>query len=636
MQNLKVGSTLQGGRYKITSILGQGGFGITYLAIQSGLERKVAVKEFFMKELCERDETTSHVTIGTEGSRETVNRFREKFLKEARHIAKFNHPNIVRVIDVFDENATSYYVMEYIGNGSLSDKVKQKDCLSEDVATRYILEVAAALDYIHGQKMNHLDVKPGNIMLNETDDCVLIDFGLSKQYDAATEKQTSTTPVGISEGYAPMEQYKRGGVGEFSPETDIYALGATFFNLLTGERPPSASDVNEDGVPVDKLKAKGVSDKAIAVICKAMESRKKDRMKRVSDFIAGLEGKIVPPKSPKLPKEEPRSTFKEKPKADNDETIIKETEKKKKEEAQQSEKQKKKKETPAKPKIKSPFKFKRTFLWVAAIAIVAIAGVLVVNNLGGNNEKSENDINENDIFVLEETVGDDKVFTVADVKFVMKFVEGGTFTMGSTPEQQGFDDDEKPTHQVTLSSYYIGEIEVTQALWTAVMGNNPSYFKGENNPVEKVSWNDCQKFIKKLNSLTGKNFRFPTESEWEYAARGGNKSKGYQYSGSNNIDDVAWYDDNSGSKTHPVKTKQPNELGIYDMSGNVWEWCYDWKGDYSSDSQVNPQGPFSGFYRVDRGGSWLGSAEGCRSADRGNDAPGNRYSNLGLRLVLSE
>ena len=200
MQNLKVGSTLQGGKYKITDILGQGGFGITYLAIQSGLERKVAVKEFFMKELCERDGTTSHVTIGTEGSRETVNRFREKFLKEARHIAKFNHPNIVRVIDVFDENATSYYVMEYIGNGSLSDKVKQKGCLSEDVATRYILEVAAALDYIHGQKMNHLDVRPGNIMLNETDDCVLIDFGLSKQYDDATEKQTSTTPVGISEG----------------------------------------------------------------------------------------------------------------------------------------------------------------------------------------------------------------------------------------------------------------------------------------------------------------------------------------------------------------------------------------------------------------------------------------------------
>ncbi|MDY3062542.1 MAG: bifunctional serine/threonine-protein kinase/formylglycine-generating enzyme family protein [Bacteroidaceae bacterium] len=635
MQNLKVGSTLQGGRYKITGILGQGGFGITYLAIQSGLERKVAVKEFFMKELCERDGTTSHVTIGTEGSRETVNRFREKFLKEARHIAKFNHPNIVRVIDVFDENATSYYVMEYIGNGSLSDKVKQKGCLSEDVATRYILEVAAALDYIHGQKMNHLDVKPGNIMLNETDDCVLIDFGLSKQYDAATEKQTSTTPVGISEGYAPMEQYKRGGVGEFSPETDIYALGATFFNLLTGERPPSASDVNEDGVPVDKLKAKGVSDKSIAVICKAMESRKKDRMKRVSDFIAGLEGKIVPPKSPKLPKEEPRSTFKEKPKADNDETIIKETEKKKKEEAQQSEKQKKKKETPAKPKIKSPFKFKRTFLWVVAIVIAAIAGVLVVNNIG-----------KNDIFVLEEIVGDDKVFTVGDVEFVMKPVVGGTFTMGATPEQQDPYDREKPTHQVTLSSYYIGETEVTQALWTAVMGNTveqiaeangrETWGVGKDYPTYDISWNDCQEFISKLNSLTGQKFRLPTEAEWEYAARGGNKSKGYQYSGSNNFDDVAWYGYNSVDKTHPVKTKQPNELGIYDMSGNVSEWCQDRYGSYSSGSQTNPKGPSTGSDRVIRGGSLGSFARDCRSAYRYNCTPGDRYPDLGLRLVLSE
>ncbi|MGN1213306.1 MAG: protein kinase, partial [Bacteroidaceae bacterium] len=148
MQTLQSGSTLQGGRYKIVKTLGQGGFGITYLAIQNGLERKVAVKEFFMKELCERDTTTSHVTIGTEGSRETVNRFREKFLKEARHIAKFNHPNIVRIIDVFDENDTAYYVMEYAENGSLVDKVKRECCLSEAVATRYILEVARAPDYI--------------------------------------------------------------------------------------------------------------------------------------------------------------------------------------------------------------------------------------------------------------------------------------------------------------------------------------------------------------------------------------------------------------------------------------------------------------------------------------------------------
>lgn len=290
MQYLQLNTTLQGGKYRITRVLGKGGFGITYLAIQSGLERKVAVKEFFMKELCDRDETTSHVTIGTEGSRESVSRFREKFLKEARNIAKLTHPNIVRVIDVFEENGTAYYVMEYADGGSLADKVKREGYLSEPVATRYIICVAKALDYIHQRRMNHLDVKPANIMLNEVDEPVLIDFGLSKQYDTVTGSQTSTTPVGISEGYAPMEQYMQGGVGAFSPETDVYALGATFYYLLTGLTPPNASVVGNDGLSPEPLKEKGVSDKTIGVISKAMEGRKKDRTKSAQAFMEGLAG----------------------------------------------------------------------------------------------------------------------------------------------------------------------------------------------------------------------------------------------------------------------------------------------------------------------------------------------------------
>lgn len=290
MQQLQTGSTLQSGKYKIFSVLGQGGFGITYLAIQSGLERTVAIKEFFMKDFCERDEATSQVTLGTESNCETVNRFREKFLKEARNIAQLNHPNIIRIYDVFEENGTAYYVMEYCEKGSLADKVKNEGALSEAVATRYILQVADALDYIHQRKMNHLDVKPANILLNEKDEAILIDFGLSKQYDAVTGSQTSTTPVGISNGYAPMEQYRPGGVCEFSPQTDIYSLGATFFMLLTGVTPPSASDVNEDGVPVDELKAKKVKRKTISVICKAMKGRKKMRLQDISSFLEVLKG----------------------------------------------------------------------------------------------------------------------------------------------------------------------------------------------------------------------------------------------------------------------------------------------------------------------------------------------------------
>ena len=168
------------------------------------------------------------------------------------------------------------------------------------------------------------------------------------------------------------------------------------------------------------------------------------------------------------------------------------------------------------------------------------------------------------------------------------------------------------------------------------MGNNPSRFKGENLPVEMISWNDCNEFITKLNALTGKTFRMPTEAEWEYAARGGSKSRGYKYSGSDNIDDVACYEDNSGGKTHEVGTKRPNELGIYDMSGNVGEWCSDWYGDYSSSAQINPKGPNSGTYRVNRGGSWNDFAWYCRCSNRYFNVPGSRCSYLGLRLCLSE
>ena len=233
--------------------------------------------------------------------------------------------------------------------------------------------------------------------------------------------------------------------------------------------------------------------------------------------------------------------------------------------------------------------------------------------------------------------GNNKTFTVKGVTFTMVAVEGGTFMMGATSEQ-GSDAHygAKPVHQVTLSSYYIGQTEVTQALWKAVMGKNPSRFKGDNKPVEQVSWDDCQEFVIKLNQLTGKRFRLPTEAEWEYACRGGKKSRGYKYSGSNTIDDVAWYTSNSKRKTHPVATKSPNELGIYDMSGNVYEWCQDWYCDYSSAAQTNPTGASSGSYRVFRGGSWNYSAKYCRSSIRFINTPGYRKFNLGLRLALSE
>ena len=287
--NLQINSQLQNGKYRIEKVLGQGGFGITYLAMQVGLNRKVAIKEFFMKEYCNRDEATSSVSLGTVGSREVVMRFREKFIKEAQNIAVLNHPHIIRIYDVFEENNTAYYVMEYLDNASLSEYLKQKGRLLETEALRFIRQIADALSYIHEHKINHLDVKPGNILLDAKNNAVLIDFGLAKRYDDAGN-QTSTTPVGISHGYAPLEQYKKGGVGTFSPTTDIYSLAATLFKLVTGQTPPDAGDVNEDGLPDFPS---DISQSTINAITQAMQGSRKNRPQSIAEFLKLLDGEGV-------------------------------------------------------------------------------------------------------------------------------------------------------------------------------------------------------------------------------------------------------------------------------------------------------------------------------------------------------
>ncbi|MDR1347233.1 MAG: SUMF1/EgtB/PvdO family nonheme iron enzyme [Prevotellaceae bacterium] len=222
----------------------------------------------------------------------------------------------------------------------------------------------------------------------------------------------------------------------------------------------------------------------------------------------------------------------------------------------------------------------------------------------------------------------------------MVFVEGGTFTMGCTAEQGGdCKDDERPAHSVTVSSFHIGKYEITQAQWESIMGNNPSLLKGANLPVDNIAWNDAQEFISRLNRATGKSYRLPTEAEWEYAARGGNRSKGYRYSGSNNLGEVAWYciSYSDPVKPHNVGTKKPNELGIYDMSGSVREFCYDWYGGYAASPQQNPTGPVDGRECVIRGGGHGSYAEYCHISFRGDHhIPNEDLYWLGFRVVLSE
>ena len=718
---LQSGTLLQGGKYRIEEVLGQGGFGITYLAVQTNLKnRKVAVKEFFLKEHCERDASTSYVSMGTSGSKDLVLKFKNKFIKEAETIAEMDNPHIVRIHDVFEENGTAYYVMEYLSCGSLSDRIPSGG-LPESEAVGYIRQVADALSYIHENKILHLDIKPSNILFRKADEAVLIDFGISKHYDESGGSQTSSTPVGISEGYAPTEQYEREGISSFSASTDIYSLGATLYCLLSGHRPPKASIVLNDGLPP---LPSSVSASTRVAVETAMSPKRKDRPQSVEDFLELLDTPVVTvsdeetmvvdssseesdgSSSAKSETSESSSGSKSKGLSrgvkwfcglavglvslavlffvinrrpdipDHKEDIVAvDTSIVEHQEIPASVENNSDRITPSVPvqeapepvKPSDPFASEWESDYNTYSSLIEMGDEYSKNDATLSQAKSKyeqaaayerkykgtkyadkfskrasSSLKTVESRIAEKEEAEHKrneasysngILRVKGIEYPMVYVSGGSFDMGATSEQ-GSDayDREKPVHRVTLSSYSIGKYEVTQKLWEAAMGSNPSSFKGTRRPVENVSWNDCQDFIRKLNELTGASFRLPTEAEWEFAARGGNSSRGYKYSGSNSIGDVAWYYDNSGGETHAVGGKSANELGLYDMSGNVCERCSDWYGAYSSSSQTNPKGPGSGSDRVNRGGGWYNLAGDCRVSIRNCSTPDNRSILIGLRL----
>ncbi len=611
---LPSGTLLQGGKYKIIKVLGQGGFGITYLAEHTAMKENVAVKEFFMKDMCYRVEGESRVTVPPTGSKAIVKVFREKFLREAKMIRTLNNPHIVRVNDYFEENDTVYYVMDFIPGESLKSVIDREGPLPEEKAIGYIKQICEALKYIHERNILHLDIKPSNILLDANGNAVLIDFGVSKHYDIEGNA-TSSTPVGISKGFAPVEQGVSSEVSEFKPATDIYALGATLYNLLTGKVPPEAAYL----VSSELNRPKGLSDTVWNTILVAMKPSATDRPQSVGVFLDYLDGR--------------------KQLVTSDETVVKN------EETIVSVEESKDEESPV---INEKTRNRKWIIPAIAGAVIALVAVLVlIFSSGSEDNPSENKVEP----VVAQREGLD--FQVDGVDFHMVKVEGGEFVMGpfftyEIRKNQEFEDDVFPVHKVWLSPFHIGETEVTQALWTAVMGDNPSEFKGPDFPVETVSYNDCLRFIDKLNQTLhaeGKlpetqEFRLPTEAEWEFAAKGGQESNGYLYSGSNDAKEVAIYDESRKSQgTSPVKSLKPNELGIYDMSGNVWEICSDIYDEeyYSYSAFVNPKGPTKGDEVTIRGGSWLDEPEDCNVVVR-EEIFKDSYDKdncIGLRLVLA-
>ncbi|MCH5243468.1 MAG: SUMF1/EgtB/PvdO family nonheme iron enzyme [Lentimicrobiaceae bacterium] len=521
-QALQPGTVLCDGKYTIEKKIGEGGFGITYKALQSGLNRTVCIKEYFLAGRCIR--ATDDLTVCLQGINENLfEKYRQSFVKEAKLLATLHHPNIVEVIDVFDENGTSYMVMSYIEGKSLQSIVDSRRCISSDDGTissnlqnggdstgrlsyqetvNYIAQISNAVAYIHERHILHRDIKPDNIMITVDYKAILIDFGSAREFE---QDKTQVHTSMLTHGYAPTEQYTANSrKGSY---TDIYALGATMYFLLTGQVPLEAAARLTESMAEPKELVSDIPDEANRTILKAMQIKAENRHQTIQDFMDDLRN--------------------EKP------------------------------STPIDPPPGGTSSNKK--LWMGLIGGLIIVALLIVLILrvgkDGNGE------------IKYKTYD----FTGMNVYPMVK-VKGGGFIMGA----EDTEDDCTP-HNVMLSDFYIGQFEVSQGLWQKIMGNNPSKYQSEEKrdslPVENVSFEEVLLFIKRLNERTGKKFSLPTEAQWEYAARGGNKSKGTVYAGTSYPNRI-WFD-----KDNPVKLKFPpsvNELGIYQMSGNVAEWCLDY------------------------------------------------------------
>lgn len=647
---LEPGTILQGTTYtyKIEEVLGSGSFGITYLAttkvsIKGPLGAfestiPVAIKEFFMEEINGRRENS--VTSGNDNGG-MFDKYKKKFIKEAQTLSTLNHNNIIKVLESFSANNTYYYTMEYCDGGSIDTLISSKNGIGEEESIKYAEQIAEALTFMHKNKMLHLDLKPGNVMLNSKGNVVLIDFGLSKQYDQNGNPESSTSVGGGTPGYAPIEQANyTGNEKEFPVKMDIYALGATMYKMLTGRRPPEASVLLNDGFPQEELMSKGVSSRTIRCIMKAMAPLKKDRYSTASDFISALKSN-----EPEVPIDD-ESTY-VKPDINTDEgTATRPSPTINRNPPYQGGYNRP--EPQNKPTVEylpdgvSEFENNlgsnnyTKYLYIAIFIIIGIVTFLIFKNCSGDNESLVLNAPPKNFFAEKDGLS----------SYPMVKVNSGEFYMGV---KNGTNN---PLHKVMVNDFYIGIYEVSQGLWYEIMGTRPAisqpteaYNGGEFTqeqrdllPVENISFKDAQKFVEKLRQKTGKNFSLPTEAQWEYAARGGgNGQKNPVYAIESGNPGDAFYVDRAAPYFVELPTSK-NSLGIYNMSGNVAEWCLDYydKSYYKSSPKNNPLNEKRSEYRVVRGGSYCsGSKEYITVYSRDKLRETSKNDEVGLRLVLN-
>lgn len=571
IMELQSGTNLCDSKYTIEAKIGEGGFGITYKAIQNGLNRVVCIKEYFPAGKCTR--ATKKNTVFVQGTSEQVfEKYRQAFVREAKMLATLHHPNIVEVLDVFDENNTSYMVMTFVKGKSLQQIVETRGKLPYPETVNYIAQITNAIGYIHDHHILHRDIKPDNIMITADFKAILIDFGSAREFE---QDKTQVHTSMLTHGYAPTEQYTANSrKGSY---TDIYAIGATFYFVLTGKVPMESAARLTEQMPSPKDLVPEIPEEANRTILKAMQLKAENRHQTVHEFMDDIRNV--------------------KPSVLVDETIG---------------------GSPQQPTSK------RT--WYIISAIGCFVALLIGYFLWGRNGSE---------LVEENKPQEIKTYSFISIyDYPMVKVDGGTFIMGSNQT----DEDDCLPHTVTLSDFYIGQFEVSQGFWTKIMNENPSEYQDVDDinkfPIENVSFEEVQVFINRLNKKTGKSFSLPTEAQWEFAARGGTQSKGTNFAGSQYPNNI-WFD-----KNNPVMLKFPpsvNELGIYQMSGNVAEWCLDYYNRifYSqSNKSKNPLNTKANNSRVVRGGSFDDTDPEYVTVyyrNSGNDATGY----IGFRLVVN-